>query len=152
MLTRGLFDSLSLWPAVFWPIVFSSCFWGYVRLCQTMATALGVSPIGGPRLQDKLVTYLAAPLAAAFEVGVHAYMLYVVGYLYIVVAIPVYVFGWVLIPYVLDSFRPGLTVLAATHALFVAAFLVLLGLFDIGFLRAMNGDIYGLLMGVPAAL
>lgn len=152
MLTRGIFDTLSLWPAVFWPIVFSSCFYAYLRLCQILGQRYGFSPLNGRRKTDIVVTYGAVPAAFLIELIVHGYMLYVVGYPYIVVAIPIYIFGWILLPWILDGFRPGLTILAMTHALFVLAFAVFLGLADINVLRALNSDIYTLLVGVPANL
>ena len=98
------------------------------------------------------VTYGALPAAWLIEVLTHGYMLLVVGYFYVVVVIPIYIFGWVLLPSVLDGFRPGLTVLAITHATFVTAFVVLLGFLDINVFRALNSDIYGILVGVPANL
>lgn len=150
MLTRGLFDSLSLWPAVFWPIVFSSCFYAYLRMCQMLKERYGFSPLSGRRKSDMVVTYGAMPMAWAIEVLVHGYMFFIVGYFYVIIAIPIYIFGWVLIPAILDGFRPGLTILAITHATFVMAFLVLLGFLDFNVLRALNSDIYGLLVGVPA--
>lgn len=152
MLSRGIFDAISIWPAVFWPIVFSSCFFAFVRLCQMQKQRFGFSPIGGRRRADLLVTYLVVPGSVLIEVAVHSYMLFVAGYVYVVVAIPVYIFGWILLPAILDGFRPGMTILAMTHATFVMAFAVLLGFADVNLLRALNSDIYGLLVGVPANL
>ena len=152
MLTRGIFDAMSLWPAVFWPIVFSSCFYAYLRLCQLQKQRYGFSPIGGRRKTDYVVTYGILPICAIIEVAVHSYMFYVIGYLYVIIGIPIYIFGWILVPSILDGFRPGMTILALTHATFVSAFVVLLGFADINVLRALNSDIYTLLVGVPANL
>ena len=90
------------------------------------------------------------PTAAAFEVMAHGYMLMVVGYQYLAVAIAIYVLGWVLVPYLLDAFRPAFTLLALAHLVFASAFLVLLGFFEINLLRALNADLYGLATGFPA--
>lgn len=152
MLSRGFHDALSLWPAVFWPIVFSSCFYAYIQLCKLLEKRYGFSPMNGRRKSDFLVTYAILPAGAAVEVMVHSYMLYVIGYYYVAVVIPIYVFGWILIPWILDGFRPGLTVLAMTHATFLAAFAVLLGFWDQNVLRALNSDVYTMLTGLPAAL
>jgi len=152
MLTRGIFDSLAIWPAVFWPIVFSSCFYAYLRLCALLRDRYGASPLSGQGVTDHAVRYLALPAAIAVEIAAHGYLIYVIGPLYILVAIPIYILGWVLLPFILDGFRAGLSVLAMTHALFVAAFVVLLGFYDVTFLRALNSDLYALLTGVPTVL
>ncbi|MEM6661400.1 MAG: hypothetical protein AAF666_04390 [Pseudomonadota bacterium] len=152
MLARGFHDAVTIWPVVFWPILISSCFFAYVRLCGSLARQFGQSPIGGRGLTGRLVTFGALPAAGIAELLVHAYMFYIVGYMYLVIAIPIYVFGWILIPWVLEGFRPGLTILALVHATFVAAFAVLMGFWDQNVLRALNSDLYGLLTGVPAAL
>jgi len=117
---------------------------------QMLKERYGFSPLSGRRKADIVVTYGAMPMAWAIEVLVHGYMFFIVGYLYVIIAIPIYIFGWVLIPAILDGFRPGLTILAITHATFVMAFLVLLGFMDINVFRALNSDIYALLVGVPA--
>ena len=152
MLARGFHDAVVIWPVIFWPIIFSSCFFAYVRLCQAIKQRYGFSPIGGRRRADYIVTYGTLPLAALAEFLAHAYMLYIVGYYYLAVAIPIYVFGWILLPYLLEGFRPGLTILAITHATFVASFTVLLGFWEQNILRALNKDLYSLLTGVPAAI
>lgn len=152
MLSRGFLDSLSIWPAIFWPIVFTSCFVAFLRLCRQAEQRFGFSPLNGRRKTDYAVRCVALPLGAAIEVAVHSYLIFVIGPFYALVAIPVYVVGWVLLPYVLDGFRPGLTVLALIHVVFVAAFGVYLGLYEVSVLRALNGDIYGMLLGVPTNL
>lgn len=152
MLTRGIFDAMSLWPTVFWPIVFSSCFYAFLRLCQMQRQRFGFSPLGGRRKTDFAVTYALMPIWILLEVAVHAYMFYVVGYFYVIVAIPIYIFGWILLPSILDGFRPGMTVLGLAHAVFAMAFAVLLGFADVSVFRALNSDIYTLLVGVPANL
>ncbi|MEM7190492.1 MAG: hypothetical protein AAF439_12845, partial [Pseudomonadota bacterium] len=152
MLTRGFHDAIVVWPVIFWPILFSSCFFAFFQLCRSLNKHYGVSPLHGRRPQDFAVLYGAVPAAAMIEVTAHAYMFYIVGYVYLVVAIPIYVFGWILLPWVLDGFRPGLPLLGGIYALFTASFAVLLGFWDFGPLRAMNADIYGLLTGVPAAI
>ena len=150
MLTRGFYDAVSLWPMVFWPIMFSSCLYAWLRLCRLAREKYGCSPLDGDTRADKALIWGVIPAAFAFEVAAHVYLIYVAGYLYILTAIPIYVLGWVLLPYVLDGFRPAMTLLALGHAVFAAAFLVLMGFFDVGVLRALNSDIYGLLTGVPA--
>ena len=152
MLSRGLLDPLSLWPAAFWPIVFSSCFFAFLKLCQMSGKRWGFSPLNGRRKSDYAVRWGILPVGGAVELAVHSYLIYVIGPLYILAAIPIYVMGWVLIPYVLDGFRPGMTVLVLLHALFATAFAVYLGFWDVGVLRALNSDLYGMLVGVPANL
>ena len=152
MLSRGFYDAVVLWPVAFWPIVFSSCFYGYLRLCQMLHARHGYAPIGGRRKTDLLVTFVALPFAAMVELGTHGYMLMVAGYEYLVVAIPIYIFGWILLPSLLDGMRSGLPILAATHLVFVGSFAVLLGFADIAVLRAFNSDLYGVLTGIPAVL
>ncbi|MEM1299181.1 MAG: hypothetical protein AAGH68_07845, partial [Pseudomonadota bacterium] len=152
MLSRGFYDAVVLWPVAFWPIVFSSCFFAYLKLCQTMRSRHGFSPIGGRRTAELFVTFIALPSAVAIELGTHGYMLMVAGYEYLVVAIPIYIFGWILLPSLLDGMRSGLPILAGTHLLFVSAFAVLLGFGDVGILRSFNSDLYGLLTGLPAVL
>ena len=88
----------------------------------------------------------------AVEVSTHGYMLMVAGYEYAAVAIPIYIFGWILLPALLDGMRSALTLLASAHLVFVAAFAVLMGFADIALFRALNSDLYGLLTGLPAAL
>lgn len=152
MLSRGLFDHLALWPAVFWPIFYSSCFWAFIRLCQILQQRHGFSPLNGRRKTDLATKFVILPLATIVEVVTHSYMFYVVGYPYLVVAIPIYIFGWVLLPTLLDGFRPAMTVLALGHGTFALSFAVLLGFWDLKVLRALNSDIYGLLVGVPTNL
>ncbi|MFK7945329.1 MAG: hypothetical protein AB8B85_20800 [Paracoccaceae bacterium] len=152
MLSRGFYDAVVLWPVAFWPIVFSSCFFAYLKICQTLRSRHGYSPIGGRRKMDLAVTWLALPLAAGFELAAHGYMFMVAGYEYAAVAIPIYIFGWILLPAVLDGMRSALMILASVHLLFVGAFGVLMGFVDVSVFRALNSDIYGLLTGLPAAL
>ena len=113
---------------------------------------LGVSPIGGDRMTDRMVTWLVLPFAGGVELAAHGYMLLVAGYMYLIVVIPIYVFGWILLPSILDGLRAGPAMLVANHALFVTAFAVLLGFAEFGFLRSLNGEIYALLTGLPAAI
>lgn len=152
MLSRGFYDTVVLWPVVFWPIVFSSCFYAYIKLCADLRNQLipATGGIGQRAGQALGLTALAG--AIAIEFMAHGYMLMVAGYFYLVVAIPIYVFGWILLPALLDGMRSGLGLLAATHLIFVSAFFVLLGFADIGVLRALNRDLYQLLTGLPAAL
>lgn len=152
MLSRGFYDAMALWPAVFWPIVFSSCFFAYLKICSSTRVRYGSSLVGGRRTIDLLATYVGLPFGALVELAAHGYMLTVVGYEYAVVAIPIYVFGWILLPSMLEGMRSGLTILASAHLLFVGAFAVLLGFADVGMLRILNADIYSLLTGLPVAL
>ena len=152
MLSRGLLDTLSLWPAVFWPIFYSSCFWAFVRLCQNAHQRWGFSLLTDKRPVAIVAKYSLLPLACMIEVATHAYMFMVVGYFYVIVIIPIYIFGWVLLPTILDGFKPAFGVLGAAYAGFVVSFAVLLGLWDVRVVRAVNSDIYGLLVGVPINL
>lgn len=103
-------------------------------------------------MTDRLVTWLILPFAGGIELAAHGYMLMVAGYMYLIVLIPIYVFGWILLPSTLDGLRFGPAMLVANHALFVAAFAVLLGFADFELLRSLNGEIYALLTGLPAAI
>ena len=152
MLSRGFYDIVVLWPVAFWPIVFSSCFFAYLKSCQLLAARHGHSPIGGRRKTDLFITYIALPAAAMIELLTHGYMLMVAGYEYAVVAIPIYIFGWILLPSLLDGMRSALIILAAGHILFVGAFAVLMGFANVKVLRALNSDVYSLLTGLPTAL
>ena len=149
MLNLGSLDSVQLWPVAFWPIVFSSCFCAYLRICQITREKYGYSPIGGRRRADRFVTWVALPFALSAEIVTHGFMLCAAGLEYALIGLPIYVFGWILLPTLLEGMRGGLPLLASIHVLFVAAFAVLLGLADISVLRALNGDILAILSRLP---
>ncbi|MHA1108875.1 MAG: hypothetical protein ACTSQV_07150, partial [Alphaproteobacteria bacterium] len=142
MLSRGFHGAVSVRPAAVWPIISSSCLHAYLRLCQMQREHYGFSPLSGRKATDVAFNFGVLPAAAAFEVMAHSYMLMVVGYEYLAVSIPIYIFGWILLPWFLDGFRPALTLLALAHALFVGAFLALLGFLDLNVPRALNADLY----------
>lgn len=152
MLSRGFHDALSLWPVAAWPVLFSSAFWAFLRLCRASQQRYGFSPLNGGRITDVLTAWVYVPAGALFEAAVHLYMLYVVGWPYLLVAPPIYIFGWAILPALLDDFGPALALLPAVHLTFAAAFLVLLGFIHIGPLRALNASFYALLTGMPVSL
>lgn len=151
MLSRGLLDALALWPVVAWPIVFSSAWWGFLRLCLASRASHGFSPLDrGSAAFLPAWAFLVA--GAIFEAAVHATLLWLIGAPYLLVAIAIFILGWTLLPALLDGFGPALALLPPVHLFFAVAFLVLLGFADIGFLRTINEQLYGLLTGVPVKL
>ena len=152
MLSRGLFEAMTFWPTVIWPLIFSSILLAIVQVCRLSASEYGVSPLDGSRPPDAVILYVFFPVAAVFEVAVHGYMLWVVGWEYLIMALPIYVFGMILLPGVLDSFRPAQYLLPMLYIGFAASFIVLIGLLDIGFMRSFNTELYSLLSGYPTQL
>ncbi len=112
----------------------------------------GYLPLDNTRRPDALILYLFFPTAAVFEVTVHAYLIFVIGYHYVIVVIPIVILGGILLPWLLDSLPMTQYVLPAVYLGFAGAFFVLLGFADIGLLRAFNAELYGLLTGYPASL
>lgn len=152
MLSRGFYDAVVLWPVALWPIIFSSCFYAFLKLSAKLRTTHGITPFEGRKKTKLIVISLGLPFAIVVELAAHGYMLMVAGYMYAIVAIPIYIFGWILLPALLDGMRTGLSLLAVTHLLFVAAFATLMGFMDISVLRALNSDLYALVTGLPVAL
>lgn len=152
MLSRGFYDILQFWPIVAWPLVFSSCLYAIVSVSRVSAEGFGVAPLDRRRAPDALILYLFFPAAAVFEVLVHGYLLWTIGYEYAVMVIPIYICGWILLPWILDSFRPAQYLLPVIHVVFASAFVVLLGLADVGILRLLNSEFYSVLTGLPANL
>lgn len=152
MLSRGFHDALSLWPVAAWPMLFSSAYWAFLRLCRASEQRYGFSPLNGPGMTDRLTTWVYVPAGALFEAAVHLYLLWVIGAPYLLVAMPIFIFGWTALPALLDDFAPAMVLLPAVHLTFAAAFLVLLGFVRIGPLRALNAELYGLLTGVSVSL
>ena len=151
MLSRGLLDALAFWPTVFWPIVFSSAWWAFLRICQFGRARSGFSVLDrGSRAFVPAWCYVLA--GALFEIAVHATMLWLVGGWYILVAAPVFILGWTVLPLLFDEFSPAVVLLPVVHVFFAGAFMVLLGFLDIGFLRLVNAELYGVLTGVPVSL
>ena len=149
MLAHSSFEALPLWPAAFWTLIFTSCLLAIKRKCQISAETYGCSPLDSNRKPDAAVLYLFFPLAAMFEVAVHAYLLFVIGFTYLLLAMPVYVLGGVLLPWLLDHVPTTQYVLPVVYLGFAAAFLVLLGFVDIELLRSLNSELYTLLTGLP---
>jgi hypothetical protein len=148
MLSRGFFDALAFWPTVAWPLIFSSTLYCFLRLCQMSRRRYGVSPLdqGDPRAPVFL--YLFLPVAGLYEVAIHSYLLWTIGWPYLVMAVPIYIAGWILLPSLLEDFGPAQLLLPAAYLCFAAAFLVLLGFLDIDLLRQMNRQLYSLLTGL----
>lgn len=152
MLSRSFYDALVFWPIVAWPILFSSAFYAFLRLCQLSRAANGLSPLNGRGIAGVLTTWVFVPAGMAFEVVIHFYLLWRVGVVYIVMPVPIYVLGWIVLPALLDDFRPAFVLLPIVQIGVAASFLVLLGLADIGFLRAFNAELYTVLTGLQVAL
>lgn len=152
MLTRGFHDALALWPVAAWPIMFSSAYWGFLRLCGATQDRYGFSALNSGRRAFVLAARIYVPAGALFEAAAHLYLLSAIGPIYLLSVLPIYILGWWVLPALLDDLGPGQAVLPLLHGLFAAAFLVLLGAADIGWLRWMNAEIYGLLTGVAVAL
>ena len=150
MLSRGFYDALAIWPTAFWPIVFSSSFWAFLRL-YLGGQGYGTLALSTQRGATALF-WTFVPLGALFEAAIHLYLLWTIGAVYLLVALPIYLFGWTVLPALLDDFGPAVALLPMVHVGFAAAFLVLAGFIDIGPLRALNAEIYGLLTGVPVVL
>lgn len=152
MLPRGLYDTLSFWPAVMWPIVFSSAYWAFLRLCMISQQHNGFSPLNGRRAMDRVTAWLYVPGGALLEATVHLYLLSVIGGIYALVALPIAVLGWLTLPVLLHDTGPAPAILPMIHLGGASAFAVLLGLVEIGPLRALNAEIYTLLVGVRVTL
>ena len=152
MLSRGFYDAMTFWPIAAWPLIFSSCLLAIVQVCRSAQANYGVSPLDSKRSGDALILYIFFPLAAVFEVGVHCYLLWMIGVKYLIMAIPIYVFGFILLPGVLDSFRTVQYVLPVIYIGFALSFVVLLGFLDVGFIRVFNSELFSMLTGYPTKL
>ena len=152
MLSRGIYDPLWMWPIVFWPLIFSSAFYAFLRLCKLSQERHGFSPLNGRYKSDAVTTYLFFPLAVAFEGVIHLYLLWVIGYVYGVMALLVYTVGWVVLPWLLEDFRPAQVLLPLVYIAFAVSFVVLLGFADVPLIRALNSELYGVLTGLPTKL
>ena len=151
MLSRGLWDALAVWPIIAWPIVFSSAWWAFLRICLIARARQGFSALdrGGAGFLPAWGFLVAGAL---FEAVVHAILLWLIGVPYLLIALAIFILGWTLLPGLLAEFGAALPLLAAAHATFALAFLVLLGVTDIGPLRALNSHLYSLLAGAPVTL
>ena len=152
MLSRGFYDAMTFWPIAAWPLIFSSCLCAIIQVCRLSQQTFGVTPLDAKRSGDALILYIFFPLAAIFEVSVHGYLLWLVGLEYLIIAIPIYVFGFILLPGVLDSFRTVQYILPVVYITFAMSFVVLLGFLDVGILRALNAELYSVLTGYPTKL
>ena len=152
MLARGFFDTLAMWPTVVWPLVFSSAFYAFLRLCNVNRKRYGFLLFSRARPVDILVGWLWLPAAIVFEAVAHGYLLWRIGWAYIPTGIAMYILGRIVLPEVLDGIPSATLVLLAVHTVFAAAFLVLLGWVEIGILRDFNETLYSMLVGVPVYL
>jgi hypothetical protein len=148
MLSRGFFDGLMFWPTVAWPLMFSSALYCFLRLCQMSRRRYGVSPLDPGQARALALVYVFLPAAIFFEVMIHSYLLWTIGWLYLIMPVPIYIAGWILLPSLLEDFGPAQLLLPLAYLCFAAAFLVLLGFADIDLLRALNRQLYSLLTGV----
>ena len=153
MLSRGFLDPVAFWPIVAWPLIFSSCLYAILSVCRVWSGSdAGMSLLDARRLPDAAILYVFFPAALAFEIFVHGYMLWLLGFEYLAVFIAIYVFGWILLPWLFDGWRPAQYILPLAYICLAAAFMVLMGFADIGVLRALNSELYGLFTGLPAKL
>jgi hypothetical protein len=152
MLARGFFDTLAIWPTVVWPLVFSSAFYAFLRLCSVNRKRYGFLLFSRAWLADLLVGRLLVPAAIAFEAVAHSYLLWRIGWAYIPTGIAIYILGWVALPEVLDGIPSATLMLLSVHTVFAAAFLALLGWIDVGILRDFNETLYSMLVGAPVNL
>lgn len=129
--------------------MFTSCLLAIIRICQISRQTYGCTPLDTRRTSDAIVLYLFFPTAAVFEVTVHAYLLFVIGYSYLLLALPVYVLGGVLLPWLLDRVPSTQYVLPIVYVGFAAAFLALLGFVNVGLLTGLNSELHTLLTGYP---
>lgn len=148
MLSRGFYDALLFWPTVAWPLIFSSALYCFLRLCQMSRQRYGVSPLDPGQPQALVFVYLFLPAAIFFEVTIHSYLLWTIGWPYLIMSVPIYIAGWILLPSLLEDFGPAQLLLPLAYLCFAAAFLVLLGFVDIDLLRSLNRHLYSLLTGV----
>ena len=149
MLSRGFYDPIVLWPTLFWPLIFSSCLYAIIKVCQAARADYGASPLDGTRRGDRFILYVFFPAAAVFEVAAHGYLFMLLGWKYLPLVIPIYIFGWVLLPQLLDSLPAVQYLLPGLYLLFAAAFLVLMGFLQVDLLAALNMQVYALLTGTP---
>lgn len=152
MLSRGFLDPVAFWPVVAWPLIFSSCLYAILSVARVSGGGAAISPLDARRLPDAAILYVFLPAALTFEIFVHGYMLWLIGFEYLAVFVAIYVVGWILLPWLLDGWRPAQYILPAAHICLAAAFLVLMGFADIGVLRALNSELYSLFTGLPAKL
>jgi hypothetical protein len=152
MLSRGFFDALVFWPTVAWPLIFSSMLYCFLRLCQLSRQRYGVSPLDAGQSKAVAFNYLFLPAAGAFEALIHAYLLWTIGWPYLVMAVPIYIAGWILLPSLLEDFGPAQLLLPLAYVCFALSFLVLLGFAEIDAMRALNRELYSLLTGLSVAI
>jgi hypothetical protein len=152
MLSRGFYDGLVFWPTVAWPLIFSSALYCFLRLCQLSRNRYGVSPLDQDTTKALVFVYLFLPVAGIYELVIHSYLLWVIGWPYLVMAVPIYILGWILLPSLLEDFGPAQLVLPLAYVCFAMAFLVLLGFVEIDVLRLLNRQLYSLLTGLHVAI
>jgi hypothetical protein len=152
MLSRGFYDALVFWPTVAWPLIFSSALCCFLRLCQISRQRYGVSPLDPGQLRALVFNFLFLPAAGVFEALIHTYLLWTIGWPYLVMAVPIYVAGWILLPSLLEDFGPAQLLLPLAYLCAAASFLVLLGFAEIDALRALNRELYSLLTGLSVAI
>jgi hypothetical protein len=152
MLSRGFFDALVFWPTVAWPLIFSSALYCFLRLCQLSRQRYGVSPLDPGQPKAVAFNFFFLPAAGVFEALVHSYLLWTIGWPYLVMVVPIYIAGWILLPSLLDDFGPAQLLLPLAYVCFAAAFLVLLGFAEIDPLRLLNRELYSLLTGLSVAI
>ncbi len=152
MLSRGFYDALVFWPTVAWPLIFSSALYCFLRLCQMSRRRYGVSPLDPGRPTALVFIYAFLPVAGVFELMIHSYLLWTIGWAYLIMPVPIYIAGWILLPSLLEDFAPAQLLLPLAYLCFAVAFLVLLGFLDIDLMRLLNRQLYSLLTGVYVAI
>jgi hypothetical protein len=152
MLSRSFFDALVFWPTVAWPLIFSSALYCFLRLCQISRQRYGVSPLDPGQPKAVAFNFLFLPAAGVFEALIHSYLLWTIGWPYLLMAVPIYIAGWILLPSLLEDFGPAQLLLPLAYVSVAASFMVLLGFAEIDALRALNRELYSLLTGLSAAI
>lgn len=67
MLPRGFYGALSFWPTVFWPLIFSSAFYAFLRCCHLSRAQYGFSPLDGAPTPQLVAAWLFVSAAVVIE-------------------------------------------------------------------------------------
>ena len=137
---REVFDSLPIWPASAWPVVYSSCLYALYQLNRNNQN-LGIYYFHIYRGAGKIFVGFYWP-AQIFDYAMHIYMIYVSGFWYVAVYAFIAAFGSVFAQ-LLIGFLPFAQYIVPIFCLFVAfLFLNLIGIVTFEFAEAINYQIY----------
>ncbi|OJY01309.1 MAG: hypothetical protein BGP07_11545 [Rhizobiales bacterium 63-22] len=139
MLNRSFFDTLHLWPVVMWPIVFTSILYALFSFNTTlMKQGITYEALYKGIGQVFLIFY---PVAAIFDTLVHFYLLYVIGWRYLVF-IPSVATGSFIASLVFGFMPYAQYIMPIVYTIIVLSFLTLIGAIDISELAHWNVHIY----------